>query len=83
MSIFSDEAEALDWLDSLRKYRNRCLPGDPDVFDLHIDAVRFVGTLRFNGTPIERARIAVHSGLSPVVIDSVLDALPPNDSAGS
>lgn len=73
--MFATAPEALHWLGGLSTRRQRLNPSldNPELLELVTDAVRYVGTLRFDGAPIDRALIAQVSGLLPEVIETLLE----------
>ncbi len=73
--MFATAAEVLHWLDGLRARRERLDPtlDNPDLLTVITDAVRYAGTLHFDGSPIERVLIAQASGLLPDVVNTLLD----------
>lgn len=73
MPIFADETEALDWLRGLHRHSRRLDAANPRVQEIIHDAVRYLGAMRFNDTPIERVSIAQASGLPTALVDTLLE----------
>lgn len=73
--MFATASEVLHWLGGLRTRRERLDPDldNPELLAVITHAVRYAGTLRFDGAAIDRALIATASGLLPELVDDLLD----------